>query len=162
MIYTSRYSNPELKTGNYTVVGITRGAPKFPLRYTLAGNIMEIAPPGYLFNEYNRERFTPPYFQHMDRVGTARIAQILQHYEDMGKPVVLCCYEDVRKPGEWCHRLVFAEWWLQRTGEMIEELPDPSPNKWAKQPEPQIAQKVEHLTLNQGVARFNPCSADQP
>lgn len=37
MIYTSRYSNPELKTGNYTVVGITRGAPKFPLRYTLAG-----------------------------------------------------------------------------------------------------------------------------
>ena len=39
MIYTSRYSNPELKTGNYTVVGITRGAPKFPLRYTLAGNI---------------------------------------------------------------------------------------------------------------------------
>ena len=120
MIYTSRYSNPELKTGNYTVVGITRGAPKFPLRYTLAGNIMEIAPPGYLFNEYNRERFTPPYFQHMDRVGTARIAQILQHYEDMGKPVVLCCYEDVRKPGEWCHRLVFAEWWLQRTGEMIE------------------------------------------
>ena len=49
MIYTSRYSNPELKTGNYTVVGITRGAPKFPLRYTLAGNIMEIAPPGYLF-----------------------------------------------------------------------------------------------------------------
>ena len=42
MIYTSRYSNPELKTGNYTVVGITRGAPKFPLRYTLAGNIMEI------------------------------------------------------------------------------------------------------------------------
>lgn len=96
MIYTSRYSNPELKTGNYTVVGITRGAPKFPLRYTLAGNIMEIAPPGYLFNEYNRERFTPPYFQHMDRVGTARIAQILQHYEDMGKPVVLCCYEDGR------------------------------------------------------------------
>ena len=57
MIYTSRYSNPELKTGNYTVVGITRGAPKFPLRYTLAGNIMEIAPPGYLFNEYNRERY---------------------------------------------------------------------------------------------------------
>ena len=141
MIYTSRYSNPELKTGNYTVVGITRGAPKFPLRYTLAGNIMEIAPPGYLFNEYNRERFTPPYFQHMDRVGTARIAQILRHYEDMGKPVVLCCYEDVRKPGEWCHRLVFADWWLQRTGEMIEELPDPSPNKWAK------PVSYTHLTL---------------
>ena len=108
---------------------------------------MEIAPPGYLFNEYNRERFTPPYFQHMDRVGTARIAQILQHYEDMGNPVVLCCYEDVRKPGEWCHRLVFAEWWLQRTGEMIEELPDPSPNKWAKQPEPQKAVEPDAVQM---------------
>lgn len=50
----------------------------------------------------------------------------------MGKPVVLCCYEDVRKPGEWCHRLVFAEWWFKRTGEKIIELQDPSPNKWEK------------------------------
>ena len=80
MIYTSRYSNPELKTGNYTVVGITRGAPKFPLRYTLAGNIMEIAPPGYLFNEYNRERFTPPYFQHMVSKGTAGEADKYDEY----------------------------------------------------------------------------------
>lgn len=61
-IYTSRYQNPELSNGSYTVVGITRGAPKFPLRYVLAGNIIEIAPPGYLFNEYDRTRFTRPYF----------------------------------------------------------------------------------------------------
>lgn len=46
---------------------------------------------------------------------------------DEGKDVVLCCYEDVRKPNEWCHRLVFAEWWYEKTGEKIEELPDPSP-----------------------------------
>lgn len=106
MIYTSRYSNPELKTGNYTVVGITRGAPKFPLRYTLAGNIMEIAPPGYLFNEYNRERFTPPYFQHMDRVGTARIAQILQHYETWASPWCFVATKMSESPEsgviDWC------------------------------------------------------------
>lgn len=136
MIYTSRYSNPELKTGKYTVVGITRGAPKFPLQYRLDGNIMDIAPPGYLFNEYNRARFTPAYFRHMDKTGVNRIAQILRRYEAMGKPVVLCCYEDVRKPNEWCHRLVFAEWWMSRTGEVIEELPDPSPNKWLPKAEP--------------------------
>lgn len=136
MIYTSRYSNPELKTGKYTVVGITRGAPKFPLQYRLDGNIMDIAPPGYLFNEYNRARFTPAYFRHMDKTGVNRIAQILRGYEAMGKPVVLCCYEDVRKPNEWCHRLVFAEWWMSRTGEVIEELPDPSPDKWLPKAEP--------------------------
>ncbi len=73
---------------------------------------MEIAPPGYLFNEYNREvhaALLPTHGQSRDGADS----QILQHYEDMGKPVVLCCYEDVRKPGEWCHRLVFAEWWLR-------------------------------------------------
>ena len=142
MIYTSRFSNPELKTGKYTVVGVTRGAPKFPLQYRLDGNIMEIAPPGWLFNEYDRAKFTPQYFRNIDRIGVQRIARILRGYESLGKPVVLCCYEDVRKPGEWCHRLVFAEWWLARTGEVIEELPDPSPNKWA-QPKAQEPPKVE-------------------
>lgn len=44
MIYTSRYSNPELKTGNYTVVGITRGAPKFPLRYAYASKVQSGVP----------------------------------------------------------------------------------------------------------------------
>lgn len=131
MIYTSRYANPLLKSGDYTVVGITRGAPKFPLKYKLAGNIIEIAPPGYLFNVYDRAKFTPPYFMHMDRTGAERIQRILDSYANE-TPLVLCCFEDVRKPGEWCHRLVFAEWWLKRTGEMIEELPDTSPNKWEK------------------------------
>lgn len=126
MIYTSRYQNPELTTGNYTVVGVTRGMPKFPLKYQLAGNIIEIAPPGYLFREYNRSRFTPRYFEHMDRQGYHKIARILDGYEQLGKDVVLCCFEDVRKPNEWCHRLVFAEWWLQKTGEVILELHDPS------------------------------------
>lgn len=128
-IYTSRYSNPELSTGSYTVVGITRGAPKFKLRYDLAGNIMEIAPPGYLFNEYDRSRFTRAYFTNIDRTGVARIRSILDRYLAQGKDIVLCCYEDVTKPGEWCHRLVFAEWWKARTGQTIEELQDPSTHR---------------------------------
>lgn len=128
------------------MVGITRGAPKFQLGYELAGNIIQIAPPGYLFNEYDRKNFTEPYFRHMDRTGTEAIAYILERYELMGKPVVLCCYEDVRQEHEWCHRLVFAEWWKDRTGEAIEELYDPSPVKGrrkaiepeqVKEPEPE-------------------------
>lgn len=126
MIFTSRYSNPELATGRYTVVGVTRGKPKFPLKYQLAGNIIEIAPPGYLFNEYDRDRFTPRYYQHLDGIGLPHLNEILSGYERMGKDVVLCCFEDVRKPNEWCHRLVFAEWWLNKTGEAITELTDPS------------------------------------
>ena len=42
------------------------------------------------------------------------------------------CYEDVRVPGDWCHRTVFAEWWAEQTGELIEELYDPSEPKVKK------------------------------
>lgn len=147
-LYTSRYSNPELGSGEYTVVGITRGAPKFALHYTLAGNIIEIAPPGYLFNEYDRTRFTKSYFLRMDKIGATRIYELLNGYLQIGKDVVLCCYEDVRKPNEWCHRLVFAEWWMKQTGESIIELPDPSPVKQPasrekKKEEPQVPDGIQ-------------------
>ena len=33
MVYTSRYSNPELKTGKYTAVRISLGTPKWPIGY---------------------------------------------------------------------------------------------------------------------------------
>ena len=49
-----------------------------------------------------------------------------------GKELVLLCYEDVRVPGDWCHRTVFAEWWAEQTGELIEELYDPSEPKVKK------------------------------
>ena len=65
-IFTSRYSNPELAGDKYTVVGVTRTPPKFPLKYQLQGNIAEIAPPGWLFSETNVERFRTPYFRFLD------------------------------------------------------------------------------------------------
>jgi hypothetical protein len=126
MIHTSRYQNPELKSGDYTVVGVTLGAPKFQMEYILAGNIREIAPPGFLFRVYDREEFTSKYRANIEKIGVKRIRDILDGYMTLGKDIVLCCYEDVRKPGEWCHRQVFAEWWKDVTGEEIAELPDSS------------------------------------
>ena len=67
------------------------------------------------------------YHARLDKIGFETIAKKLKAFEDMGKPVVLLCYEDIRKgPDNWCHRTFFAEWWLKQTGEKIEELPDPS------------------------------------
>ena len=126
-IWTSRFSNPELKSGEYTVVGIVRSLPRFPLKYALAGNIMDIAPPRNLFKESNLQRFTEPYCRNLDRIGFKTIDAQICHYLAQGKDVVLCCYEDVRKgPHNWCHRIVFADWWLKHTGERIEELKDSS------------------------------------
>lgn len=37
-------------------------------------------------------------------------------------PLALLCFEDVDKPEDWCHRQVFAAWWLEQTGQVLEEL----------------------------------------
>ena len=46
-----------------------------------------------------------------------------------GKDLVLLCYEDVRNLEDWCHRTMFAQWYCEHTGEIIEELEDPNPPK---------------------------------
>lgn len=129
MLYTSRFQNPELKSGNYTVVGIVRGLPRFKLGYERAGNIMDIAPTREIFKIEDRDEFAPPYKAHLDEVGFERISAQIQKYVELGKDVVLCCYEDVREPNEWCHRLIFAEWWFEKTGERIPELYNSAPIK---------------------------------
>jgi len=125
-LYTSRFSNKELETGNYMVISIARSMPRFPVKYRIAGTIVQLAPPGFLWNENDIEKFKEPYFKHVEKAGYPLIGGLIRAYLDMGKDVVLCCYEDVRKPNEWCHRLVFAEWWNEKTGWVIEELTDPS------------------------------------
>lgn len=151
-IWTSRFSNPELQTGNYTVLGIVRGLPRFKLKYQLDGNIIQIAPPRYLFHEENREVFTKQYFQYMNSQGIEKIELLLDIYKSNGKDIVLCCYEDVRIPDEWCHRLVFAEWYEEKTGGIkIEELSDPSAIKYPKGKKPIEIQskqtKYKQMTL---------------
>lgn len=67
------------------------GAPKFPLKYELVGNIIELAPSGYLFNENDRAKFTSLYFRAGDRHGTYKIRNILNIFLGLGKDVVLLC-----------------------------------------------------------------------
>ena len=134
-VYTSRYSNKELQSGNYTAVGITLGRPKFNLGQQLAGNLYDIAPKGLFGKGYGREEYKEKYFEKMDKIGVERIRRQLDYYRSMGKDVVLLCFEDVRDESQFCHRNVFAEWWEKNTGERIEELPDPAECKYKKKKE---------------------------
>ena len=126
MLYTSRYSNPELKTRKYTAVRISLGSPKWNLGYDLSGEINLLKPFGLLnkFEEY--ELFKDEYFKMLDRRGVYTIRKVINSFERIGKDVVLLCYEDIRKPNNWCHRTAFTEWWLKNTGEVINELFDPT------------------------------------
>ena len=134
-IWTSRYSNPELKRGRYYAVGISIGKPKWKLGYELRGQSFSLAPKGYMLNMC-LERFKPAYYQKLEAIGTDKISgMVTRLYEEAkaeGKELGLLCYEDIRDPAQWCHRTVFAEWWAEHTGEIIEELPDPTQPKIKK------------------------------
>ena len=127
MMYVSRYSNPELKSGDYVTVGISLGRPKWPLGYTVNGEIDDLKPWGLLRIE-DKAEYERRYRAQLDRKGVDRIIRSLDQFGH-DKPVVLLCYEDVRDPSQWCHRTMFAQWWLEQTGEIVEELPDPSTPK---------------------------------
>ena len=129
MVYTSRYSNPELKTGKYTAVRISLGTPKWPIGYNLDAEMKDLMPFGLLGKFERYEDFERAYFERLDQKGVQRILSQLQRFERLGKDVVLLCYEDIRKgPDDWCHRRTFADWWLKNTVEAIPELFDPTPD----------------------------------
>ena len=129
MVYTSRYSKPELKTGKYTAVRISLGTPKWPIGYNLDAEMKDLMPFGLLGKFERYEDFERAYFERLDQKGVQRIFSQLQRFERLGKDVVLLCYEDIRKgPDDWCHRRTFADWWLKNTGEALPELFDPTPD----------------------------------
>lgn len=134
-IWISRYSNKELQSGKYYPVGISIGTPKFPLGYKLIKQCYSLAPKGYMLN-MELDRFKLAYYEKLEGIGTDRIINMVLKMEAEaraeGKELVLLCYEDVRVQGDWCHRTVFAEWWKEQTGELIEELNDPSEPKVKK------------------------------
>lgn len=134
-IWTSRYSNKELQSDKYYPVGISIGTPKFHLGYTLREQCYSLAPKGYMLN-MDIERFKSAYYEKLEGIGTEKIIGMVNRLDERaqseGKELVLLCFEDVRIPEDWCHRTVFAEWWAENTGEVIEELPDSAPPKVKK------------------------------
>lgn len=128
-IWTSRFQNKALAARTELVkVGITIGQPRFPLGYDYE-RLPLLAPYG-LLRETDRERFTHAYCARLDQIGAAQVQAAFNRIsaEHDGRDLVLLCYEDLDKVYadgslEWCHRLVFAEWWRARTGDIIRELP---------------------------------------
>lgn len=128
-LYVSRFSNPELKSGAYTAVRISLGAPRWNVGYPIAGAIKALMPSGLFgkaeFEEYHA--FRKAYRDQLNREGMKRIQDAISVFQARGPEVVLLCFEDVRQPGNWCHRTMFAEWWMEKGGGSIEELHDPTP-----------------------------------
>lgn len=124
-ILTSRYGNKELRNDGYYPVGISIGKPRFKTGYEIREQCYALAPKGYMLKmEY--EPYREAYFKKLEEIGADKIIGIVQRMDERaqeeGKTLVLLCYEDLRKPDQWCHRTLFAEWWQKMTGEVINEL----------------------------------------
>jgi Active DUF488-N3 subclade len=127
-LYTSRYQNKELaQCPDLVKVGITVGKPRWLLGYPVV--YLDVLAPWGLLQVFDKAEFTAPYHAQLDRAGVNRVLRDLQRISDAhaGQDLVLLCYEDVRKPDEWCHRQVLAEWLLERAGLAVAEMIDPAP-----------------------------------
>jgi hypothetical protein len=119
-LYTSRWQNRALEKLNVVPVGISRGTPRFPVRYRYR-RLPDLYPDGWMFGIEDDARFNEAYRKKLDRIGADRIAEGLSRIprEEGGADLALLCYE--ADPGQ-CHRGTFAAWWFEQTGEVVEEL----------------------------------------
>ena len=131
-IWTSRYSNKQLLNEGYYPVGISIGKPRFNMGYVIREQCYSLAPKGYMLH-MEKDPYVKEYIKKIEDIGTEKIIDMVRQMDKVaqsnGEELVLLCFEDVRIPEGWCHRRLFADWWKEKTGESIEELPDPTPPK---------------------------------
>jgi hypothetical protein len=124
---TSRYQNHELIIDSDLVpTRITLGAPRWKLRYSLAGHIPALAPTRAIFAIEDEGEFDSAYRLHLAGVGVQFINEEIQRVsaENNGdRGLVLLCFEDLEVLGEnSCHRRAFARWWQEQTDQEVREL----------------------------------------
>lgn len=125
-LFTARYQNPNLAEHPAGKVRITLTGPRFRLPYKLAGSIMQLAPTWSMMHKPERE-FAQLYVQLLEQRGGihffARRFEAIANDAGVDE-LVLLCWEDLRKPGAWCHRRILAAWLEDQTGQVVEELAD--------------------------------------
>lgn len=76
----------------------------------------------YLRKEW--DEYVGHYRRQLDRHGPGKLAKKIEFLarQTGADTLVFLCYEKVSKPGNWCHRSMFADWWEERTGQKVYEL----------------------------------------
>jgi integrase len=122
-VYTDRWAAVRGRRADVVPVRISLGGPRFIPGAAAFPAITELMPAGRLFSLHGAE-FDRRFRDRLDTIGVdaiqARFDEL--HAEHGGRPLVLCCFEDVTKPGGACHRETFAAWWRDRTGAVILDL----------------------------------------
>ena len=106
-LYTASYSDFDPAWG--VPVRTSVGEPKWwpePLAH-----LRRVAPYG-LREVTDQDEFARLYFERLDNAGPEAISDrlIALSATHQGRPLVLLCFEDLRRPGAWCHRRLLAAW----------------------------------------------------
>lgn len=133
-VHTGRWADARHLPAFYVPVRISIGKPRYWPESAAFDAIHELMPYQIFGHVQQRDEFERRYRAHLDEVGVGRIQR---RFDDLAarhanRPLVLLCYEDLSRPGAWCHRVMFAAWWLERTGQAIVDVnhapePDPAP-----------------------------------
>lgn len=101
------------------------GKPRYSLPYNLDAEA-RVLYPQYAMLKLPFEEYKEQYLAQLERHGVTKIRNVLKSIQTIhGRGtnwLVLLCYEDVLKKGDWCHRRIFSEWWEEKTGEAIPEI----------------------------------------
>ncbi|WP_245726947.1 hypothetical protein [Streptomyces longwoodensis] len=103
----------------------TAGAPRFALGYQLAGHARLITPTRQLLAQnLPRDAYEFHYRRLLNGQGIDRIYTELAGLAARAGAdrLVLLCFDRLNKPENWCHRTMFAAWYLENTGEEVPEL----------------------------------------
>lgn len=123
---TSYYQSARLDPKQHLIVQTSIGNPRFGKQpeweselITPPQSVLDLAPQGEMV-------YTRAYVAHLDQIGVpairAELKQLESEAKKAGREPVLCCFEALKKHGQFCHRRIFAWWWNKNTGETIAEL----------------------------------------
>jgi hypothetical protein len=118
VIYTSYFSSKKIMP-EYVAIRISVGHPRWKLPYQVAGAIPGLAPDRAWIG-IERAEYDPLYRAKLDAAGVEKIRAEIRALTDE-RPAVLLCFESLMD-GAWCHRRIFADWWQEKTGEIVAEL----------------------------------------
>jgi hypothetical protein len=123
---TSYYNNRLLDPRKHYVVQISQSEPRFG--HKPEAELPDLAPMDHVreLADQGPEVFAEAYFAQLEELSLRSLRRALAEIErfarEEGKEAVLCCFEGLKKPGQYCHRRMFADWYRQKTGTTIPEL----------------------------------------
>lgn len=121
-LFTSRYlAEDVLSTGEVVPVRVSYEAPIVPLGYPLEETAETLVPEFAMLGEW--DHLCQTYRHKLDTLGVEMIGEELAEISERhdGLPLALLDYEDMMR-GLRNHRIVFAHWWEQETGQEVFEL----------------------------------------